>query len=186
MRGLRVEHDLRGRDPQPGQFVEDVDDFVSLEVVDENVGQPEVLDELQVDGHVDICIIGHVDARPGLLPAELGLEVDARVEPLHVEVTRERDRVVLVVDAQHFVDVDGDFDVDDALDGQIVFRVFVGQTGQSGGALGARAAAEAADAFPGRTGRREQQRQERRRADQEDGGFGRRRMMVTTTTPPRR
>ena len=36
--GLGVEDALVGVDPQPGHFVENVDDLVGLEVVDENIG----------------------------------------------------------------------------------------------------------------------------------------------------
>ena len=48
--GLAVQHILLLVDPQSRQLREHVDHFECLEVVDENVGQPQVLDKLHICG----------------------------------------------------------------------------------------------------------------------------------------
>ena len=73
--GLRIEDDVGRRYPESGQLVQHVDDFVRLEVVDEDVGQPKVFDELEVHGDHDVGVVGVVDPRQGLLPSELGIEM---------------------------------------------------------------------------------------------------------------
>ena len=73
--GLRIEDDVSRRYPESGQLVQHVDDFVRLEVVDEDVGQPKVFDELEVHGDHDVGVVGVVDPRQGLLPSELGIEM---------------------------------------------------------------------------------------------------------------
>ena len=101
--GLAVQHVLVRVYPQARQLWQHVDHFIRLEVVDENVGQPEVLDELQVHGHHHVlCRV--VWPKWG---AEGGEHVQPSLPPLHVEVGGEGDAVVLVVDAQDLVDVDG-------------------------------------------------------------------------------
>jgi len=51
--------------------------------------------------------------------------------PLHVEVTRECDGVVFVIDSQHLVNVNGDGDVIDALfHRELKFGIIFRQTGQ--------------------------------------------------------
>ncbi len=49
---LTVHHRPARVDPEAGQLWKNIDDLVGLEVVDEDVGDPEVLDELQVHGDV--------------------------------------------------------------------------------------------------------------------------------------
>ena len=101
--GLAVQHVLVRVYPQARQLWQHVDHFIRLEVVDENVGQPEVLDELQVHRHHHVlCRV--VWPKRG---AEGGEHVQPSLPPLHVEVGGEGDAVVLVVDAQDLVDVDG-------------------------------------------------------------------------------
>ena len=56
--GLAVHHRPTCVDPEAGQLGEHVDDLVGLEVVDEDVGDPEVLDKLQVHG--DVLGVGRV------------------------------------------------------------------------------------------------------------------------------
>ena len=51
VRGLRVEDGVLGRDPQPRVLGQHLDHLERLEVVDEDVGQPQVLDQLQVHRH---------------------------------------------------------------------------------------------------------------------------------------
>ena len=56
--GLAVHHSPTRVNPQAGQLWKNVDDLVGLEVVDEDVGDPEVLDKLQVHG--DVLRVGGV------------------------------------------------------------------------------------------------------------------------------
>lgn len=95
--GLAVHHRTAGVDPQTGQLGQHVNHFVSLQVVDEDVGDPEILDELQRHGYVlgqgGVVGVGRVDVEPSLLP-------------LHVEVGGEGDTVVLVVDTEHLFYID--------------------------------------------------------------------------------
>ena len=96
--GLAVQHVLVRVDPESGQLGQDVDHLEGLEVVDEDVGQPEVLDKLHTGGHHhSLRGVGGDHVQPWLVP-------------LHVEVHGDRDAVVLVVDMPHLVDVHGDAD----------------------------------------------------------------------------
>lgn len=51
VRGLRVQDGVLGRHPQPRVLRQHLDHFERLEIVNEDVGQPQVLDQLQVDRH---------------------------------------------------------------------------------------------------------------------------------------
>ena len=51
VRRLRVHDGVLGRDPEPRVLRQHLDHLERLEIVDEDVGQPQVLDELQVDRH---------------------------------------------------------------------------------------------------------------------------------------
>ena len=96
--GLAVEHVLVRVDPESGQLGQDVDHLEGLQVVDEDVGQPEVLDKLHTGGHHhSLRGVGCDHVQPWLVP-------------LHVEVHGDRDAVVLVVDMPHLVNVHGDAD----------------------------------------------------------------------------
>ena len=96
--GLAVQHVLVRVDPESGQLGQDVDHLEGLEVVDEDVGQPEVLDKLHTGGHHhSLRGVGGDHVQPWLVP-------------LHVEVHGDRDAVVLVVDMPHLVNVHGDAD----------------------------------------------------------------------------
>ena len=115
MSGLTVENEPVGVYPQACQLAQHVyhlkgrsevslvfisrleSDLVGLEVVDEYVWQPELLHELQVHGDE------YLRLSPTLvpLPGPLGVHVQPVLHPLHVEVGRERDAVVLDIRLGH-------------------------------------------------------------------------------------
>ena len=71
-----------------------------------------------------------VDPRTRLLSPELRIEVNPFFRPLDVEVARERDGVVFVIDSQHLVNVNGDSDIIDALlYRELKFGIVFRQTG---------------------------------------------------------
>ena len=104
--GLAVQHVLVRVDPQARQLRQHVDHFVGFQVVDKNVRQPQVLDKLQVHGDHHL-LRGVIAGSEG--GAKGGEHVQPALPPLHVEVGGEGDAVVLVVDPQHLVNVNGHF-----------------------------------------------------------------------------
>ena len=115
MGGLGVEDHVGCGYPETGQLAQYINHFVGLKIVDEYVWKPEVLDELEVHWYHDVRIIGVVDSRTGLFSSKFRIQVEPFLRPLDVEVAREGDGVILVVDSEHLVDVDGHEDVVDAL-----------------------------------------------------------------------
>lgn len=131
MSRLGVEYVVGGVDPESGQLIEDVDHLVSLEIVNENVWHPQVLDKLEVHRHHYVGVVRVINPRTRLLASEFRIEMNPFFRPLDVEVARERDGVVFVVDSQHLVDINGDGDVVDALlHREFELGVVLGQTGQ--------------------------------------------------------
>ncbi len=108
--------------------------FEGLEVVDEDVGHPQVVDEVEVDGDERLLVA----LGAGVLE-EAAVELQARLAPLHVEVQREGDAEVAVVDLQHVRDVDLDGDLVGAVaDGNVHAGIVLGQADVGGDAGAAR------------------------------------------------
>ena len=83
MRGLRVHDVFTSRDPEPGVFAQHLDHLESLEIVDENVGQPELVDELEVHrDHRRLVDVAHVE---NVVEERVG-DSQSRLLPKHVEI----------------------------------------------------------------------------------------------------
>ncbi len=89
---LRVQDLVVGVDPKAGVLGEDLHDLEGLEVVDEDVWQPELVDQLQVDRVEGLRI--EVLCEVELLEEGVG-DAQARLLPQHVEVGAEGHGVLL-------------------------------------------------------------------------------------------
>ena len=91
--GLGIEYLLAGRDPQAGVLAQHLDHFESLEVVDENVRQPQFVDQLEVDrnhrGLVDFAAVAGLAHVEQVLQEGFG-DPQPRLFPKDVEVGAER------------------------------------------------------------------------------------------------
>ena len=94
-----------------------------LEVVDEDIWQPQMVDKLQVDRNHGVAVTGVyvVHERVG--------DVQAGLLPHHVKVGTELNAVLLVVDGEHIHNVDANVNgVDFPGEGKIKLVVLTGQT----------------------------------------------------------
>ena len=103
--GLAVEHGLLRGYPQAGQLRQHVDHFISLEIVNENIWNPEIFYKFQVHGnhYCVIYIIFISQRRP-----KVWHNSQSSLLPLNVEVRGERDAVGGVVDPEHLINVYAD------------------------------------------------------------------------------
>ena len=101
LRGLGVHNVLVPGDPQPRMSLKHAHHLERLEVVHEDVGEPEQVDEFQVDG--DEGLVPRVRAlpAPGARPGEAGVaedpgrDVEPGLSPHHIEVGTELDPILL-------------------------------------------------------------------------------------------
>ena len=92
-----------------------------LEVVDEDIWQPQMADKLQVDRNHGVAVAG-VD----VVHERVG-DVQAGLLPHHVEVGTELNAVLLVVDGEHIHNVDANVNgVDRPREGKIKLVVLTG------------------------------------------------------------
>ena len=75
-------------DPYPCQFLDDVEGRKRLEVINEYVWDPEVFQELQVDGGPLVGGYGHVGPQPRLLPfnRQVHRHSDAELFVIHLKI----------------------------------------------------------------------------------------------------
>ena len=101
----------------------------SFEVIDEDIWQPEMIDQLQVDRDHGVTVAG-VD----VVQERVG-DVQSGLLPHHVEVGAELDAVLLVVNGEHIHDVNANVDgVDRPGEGQVKLVVLSRETEMFAGA----------------------------------------------------